>query len=84
MFWIVFIPITIVAIGVFLTARIPQIHEFEEIAEKTFVCPHCGHRFHVRKRQIFYKWRAVYFYKAMKLKCPKCKNRDFCNLSQDD
>ncbi len=84
MFWIVFIVITVVEVGIFLTTRIPQIHEFEEIAEKTFVCSNCGHRFHVKKSQIFYKWKLIYLYKGIPLKCPACKSRDFCTPSQDN
>jgi hypothetical protein len=53
MFWIVFIVITVVEVGIFLTTRIPQIHEFEEIAEKPLYVQIAGIGFMSKKVNFF-------------------------------
>ena len=50
----------------------------KKFVSKPFVCPHCGHRFHTKKKII----AAVGEEKAY-LKCPACKKRDLCGRPYD-
>ncbi len=50
----------------------------QEIADKPFKCPNCGHRFYVKWYQMFFKRMTVYTYKNARLKCPACGITDMC------
>lgn len=50
----------------------------QEIADKPFICPNCGHKFYVNWYQMFFKRMSVYTYKNANLKCPACGVTDMC------
>lgn len=60
--------------GIFLTAY--ALYRNAAKAEKhTFICRHCGKRFHADRRQLFF---SVHTWGEYKLKCPQCGMTDYC------
>lgn len=48
----------------------------EMLKDKTFACPHCGHRFQVKR--FYFNALPLYTYGSAKLKCPNCGIKDIC------
>jgi len=58
---------------------------FQEIANRPFICPNCGHRFYAKWYQIGRPLQAsVYATGKAMLKCPECKEKDLCKWDSDN
>lgn len=50
----------------------------EEITDKPFVCPNCGHEFYVSWYRMWFKKNSVYLWNSARLRCPNCGSKDMC------
>ncbi len=67
----------------FFIKRYPMIAEMQDVLEKPFVCPNCGHKFKIKMRQVWYRFPAFYLVKGFKVKCPNCKKKDVCSTTYE-
>ena len=56
-----------------------------EIAEKPFVCPNCGERFHIKWFQLYGPkgWQLMMQGQSM-FRCPKCNKKDLCKWTGNE
>lgn len=78
--WIVLI--IAVPLLFFVLKRLPQIYEMQEVLEKPFVCPNCGHSFRLKWYQVWYKFPSFYLLNGIRYKCPACKQTDVCRQAR--
>jgi predicted RNA-binding Zn-ribbon protein involved in translation (DUF1610 family) len=75
-----FVGLFVVLPGViFFVRRYPMICEMQEVLDKPFVCPNCGHPFKIKMHQVWYRLPSFYVAKGFKAKCPKCRQTDICS-----
>lgn len=72
--------IFVLILGVFLFIKyIPNIIIYKNLSDDLFVCPNCGHSFHVKWYHLIFKLFTIYAYNQAKLRCPNCKIKDMCS-----
>ena len=55
----------------------------QTLADKDFVCPNCGCRFHAKWYQMIFKRISVDSVNSAVLRCPICHKRDMCHIAHD-
>ena len=61
-----------------------RIDKYREVMDEPFACPNCGAHFYA-KWYHYFSWSFGPFLhnKSMKMKCPKCKERDMCKWTSE-
>lgn len=59
------------------------IEECKGLANRGFICTHCGKLFCPAWQRLWFKRLSIYTNHEAKLKCPSCGIRDFCTQNRD-
>ena len=60
-------------------------HEYKDVVEKPFVCSNCGSEFYKKwYHMLFGRYATLRSGGRARLKCPHCKERDFCRWTGMD
>lgn len=68
----------------YLFVDISDIDKVKEIAEKPFICPNCGKEFYKKWNRLYFNGFTPKLTNKARLKCPHCKETDFCRWTGMD
>ena len=73
--------VVVLIIAIEISRFLPRYYYMKKVSEKPFICPWCGHTFHVKWYRLLIKYITVDAMGTALFKCPNCKKTDQCTWS---